>query len=95
MGIFSKLFGGSGNDGSGDHGSVYDDEIVECQLCGEEGSYSRDMINVDIEFPQGHVSMVCEDCFDREDMGSGMTSYCCGMIYEEGELACASCGDPL
>lgn len=33
----------------------------------------------------------CEEC-RYSDSGS---SYCCGMIYEEGEFVCASCGDPL
>lgn len=32
----------------------------------------------------------CERCDDDSS-----TSYCCGQIYEEGELVCASCGDPL
>jgi len=26
---------------------------------------------------------------------SGGTSYCCGMMYEDGEDTCASCGEPL
>jgi hypothetical protein len=35
---------------------------------------------------------LCEGCF--EVSGDGAT-YCCGAIYEEGEYACMSCGEPL
>lgn len=33
----------------------------------------------------------CEEC--RSDYSG--TAYCCGAIYEDGEDACASCGEPL
>lgn len=95
MGIFSRIFRGSSNDDKGANDSVSHDEIEECQLCGTKDVSGDDMLNVDIEFPQGHISVVCESCFDEHDMGSGMTAYCCGMIYEEGESVCASCGEPL
>lgn len=32
----------------------------------------------------------CHDCLD--EVG---TAYCCGMIYEDGETTCRSCGEPL
>lgn len=31
------------------------------------------------------------DCFEV----SGGSSYCCGMMYEDGEGTCVSCGEPL
>ena len=34
----------------------------------------------------------CEDCYNSDYSGS---SYCCGVIYEEGEDTCMSCGEPL
>lgn len=33
----------------------------------------------------------CEDCYSDY---SG-PKYCCGTIYEDGEITCRSCGDPL
>lgn len=34
----------------------------------------------------------CEACMPEDP---GDTKYCCGLIYEDGEDTCASCGDPL
>jgi len=36
-------------------------------------------------------SQLCNACFEV----SGGPSYCCGMIYEDGEDTCRSCGEPL
>lgn len=35
---------------------------------------------------------MCPECYDSEYTGP---KYCCGMIYENGEDTCASCGEPL
>jgi RNA polymerase subunit RPABC4/transcription elongation factor Spt4 len=41
----------------------------------------------------------CRTCGSQDitslDDNSDDTKYCCGMIYEDGEAICASCGDPL
>jgi rRNA maturation endonuclease Nob1 len=34
----------------------------------------------------------CEDCYSSDYTGA---KYCCGMIYEEGEDTCNSCGESL
>lgn len=45
-----------------------------------------------------HIDFNGEDwhemCFEVGG-GSSSKQYCCGSIYEEGEVVCASCGDPL
>lgn len=33
---------------------------------------------------------LCEDCLDSDE-----TTYCCGVMYTDGEQFCRSCGDPL
>lgn len=38
------------------------------------------------------VDDYCETCL--EELPSG-DKYCCGLIYEDGEDTCASCGEPL
>jgi hypothetical protein len=35
---------------------------------------------------------LCEYCYENYDVG---TKYCCGMMYDNGESACRSCGEPL
>jgi len=48
-----------------------------------------------IEDDGSHTESNGEDwhvaCFEV----SGGSSYCCGMIYEDGEDTCGSCGEPL
>lgn len=53
-----------------------------CTSCGEE---VEDQADWDEE------SQTCNAC--REVSGGPV--YCCGMIYEDGEDTCRSCGDPL
>jgi len=36
---------------------------------------------------------LCTACF--EVSGDGTATYCCGVIYEDGEDTCMSCGEPL
>jgi hypothetical protein len=51
--------------------------------------------DIDFGYPQGltvHQELGCEW---GEDGADGDAKYCCGMIYEEGEFACHSCGEPL
>lgn len=50
--------------------------------------------DVDLGYPQGlaiHKELGCE----WGDDDAGGTSCCCGMLYEDGETACMSCGEPL
>lgn len=50
-----------------------------CSSCGEEAD------------PEEMDEGMCEDC-----QGTGSwPNYCCGMIYEDGESACMSCGEAL
>jgi hypothetical protein len=53
-----------------------------CESCGDE----IDSSTVD------NIWDLCNDSYENGDSG---TKYCCGMIYQEGESVCASCGDPL
>lgn len=52
-----------------------------CDSCGDE----VDSATVDNIWDLGN------DCYENGDSAK----YCCGMIYEEGETTCTSCGDPL
>jgi hypothetical protein len=57
-------------------------DTFTCESCGDE----VDSSTVD------NIWDLCNECYENDDSG---TKYCCGMIYEEGETVCASCGDPL
>ncbi|MEU3954940.1 hypothetical protein ACIG54_17825 [Streptomyces achromogenes] len=51
--------------------------------------------DIDFGYPQGlaiHQELGCEWGDDGTDGGP---QYCCGMIYEDGESTCLSCGEPL
>lgn len=57
-------------------------------------SYVCPDCDVDFGYAQGlavHKELGCE----WGDQDSGSTKYCCGMIYEDGETVCNSCGEPL
>ncbi|QII03873.1 hypothetical protein BH92_27870 (plasmid) [Rhodococcoides fascians A21d2] len=43
----------------------------------------------------GHLDVDGEDWHEICYESSGGPTYCCGAIYEDGEIVCASCGDPL
>ncbi|MGW4694052.1 hypothetical protein ACWEO1_16855 [Kitasatospora cineracea] len=43
----------------------------------------------DLQALNTHAELEC-----TEGDGGG-TAYCCGMIYEDGESSCDSCGEPL
>ena len=54
-------------------------------------------VNCDIDFgyPQGlaiHQELGCEW---GDDSDTGDPNYCCGIIYEDGESMCMSCGSPV
>lgn len=53
---------------------------LTCDACGCEIADENDM-------QEG----MCEKCFSDWSPAS----YCCGMIYEDGEDTCASCGESL
>ncbi len=58
-------------------------------------SYVCPGCDVDFGYPQGlaiHQELGCEWGDDGTD---GDARYCCGMIYEDGESTCGSCGEPL
>lgn len=44
----------------------------------------------DLVDEDGAEDGLCEDCLDSDG-----TTYCCGMMYTDGEQFCRSCGDPL
>lgn len=57
-------------------------------------SYVCNNCEIDFGYPQGlavHKELGCE--WGTKDGGGA--KYCCGMIYEDGESTCTSCGDPL
>jgi hypothetical protein len=53
-----------------------------CMLCDGE---------VDDEADWDEESQICNACFEVSDG----PSYCCGIMYDNGEHACRSCGEPL
>lgn len=56
-------------------------------------SYVCPSCDTDFGYPQGlavHQELGCE----WGDVDGGM-KYCCGMLYEDGETTCHSCGEPL
>ncbi len=65
--------------------------VDQCGFCGT----TEDLGQVDVTTSDGWVRWACDSCFEEHGLDGGFPSYCCGMIYEEGEFACASCGDPL
>ncbi|WP_181793215.1 hypothetical protein [Streptomyces sp. WELS2] len=58
-------------------------------------SYVCPSCDIDFGYPQGlsiHQELGCEW---GDDETGGDARYCCGMIYEDGESTCRSCGEPL
>ena len=58
-------------------------------------SYVCPNCDIDFGYPQGleiHKELGCEWGDDEDDGGA---KYCCGMIYEDGETTCSSCGEAL
>ncbi|HTW16168.1 MAG TPA: LIM domain-containing protein [Nocardioides sp.] len=58
--------------------------MLTCEGCGEP--IQGDDSHLDFNGEDWH-----EGCFEV----SGGPTYCCGMIYENGEDTCFSCGEPL
>ncbi|MYR08952.1 hypothetical protein GTV32_23030 [Gordonia sp. SID5947] len=58
--------------------------VLTCEGCEEP-----------IEDESSHLDFNGEDWHEACFEVSGSPSYCCGAIYESGEVVCASCGDPL
>ena len=74
------LFGKFFDRSSSEGEAVSVTDTATCAGCGE----SFDAADLDQEG-------LCEPCFEV----SGGPSYCCGMMYEDGESTCVSCGEPL
>ncbi|WP_284900319.1 hypothetical protein [Corynebacterium accolens] len=95
MSFFSRVFGRD-SDSETEEEPVVESEITTCDYCGKE---SDDLIWVDISFRvegrPSHVSDICENCYEELDAEGDYPTYCCGMMYDEGEEVCASCGEPL
>ena len=53
-----------------------------CTLCDEV---------VEDEEHWDEISKLCKPCFQV----GGSSDYCCGVIYDDGETSCRSCGEPL
>lgn len=53
-----------------------------CTLCDEV---------VEDEEHWDEISELCKPCFEV----GGSSDYCCGVIYDDGETSCRSCGEPL
>ena len=99
MGIFSRLFGSKDEEVRDDlvADAAYEEEPEICAICGA-GADRGDLYDIDGFQTDGRpdpVTVVCHNCYVENDLDSGYPSYCCGMIYEDGEDYCASCGDPL
>lgn len=62
-------------------------------------SYVCPSCGVDFGYPQGlsvHKELGCDWGDEPSSISTpGQPSYCCGVMYDEGETACRSCGDPL
>ena len=101
MGIISRLFGSKGEENNDETtaNSNHEDEVETCQLCGTKGVEGDGIHYVDVGFQitgfPRHVSVACDDCYEAHDLGGDYASYCCGMMYDSGELYCARCGEPL
>lgn len=79
MGLLDDLFGRSGKTDS-TAGSDASEDAPACVTCGDDlDADERDEDE-------------CEDCRQTEYSGA---KYCCGMIYEEGEDTCTSCGEAI
>ncbi|MEU2315092.1 hypothetical protein [Streptomyces albidoflavus] len=51
--------------------------------------------DTDFSSQQGLTTHQDDGCeWDDDETSTGPT-YCCGMIYEEGESICHSCGEPV
>lgn len=57
-----------------------------CKGCGEPFTDEDDDEQIDLNGEDWH-----ESCFEV----SGGPAYCCGIMYDNGEMNCRSCGDPL
>lgn len=80
MGFLNGLFSRfAARSGSADDTSD-SEATLTCDSCG------CDVEEEDMELGE------CQDCFNSEYTGP---KYCCGMIYEEGEVTCTSCGEWL
>ena len=77
-----------------------------CTSCGYKSSISKanirttntsttcDDCGVDFEYPLWLTAhQIVGGCEEGSDDGG--TNYCCGVMYDEGEIVCASCGEPL
>ena len=63
-------------------------------LGADDGVLRLPTCDVDFGYPQGltiHQELGCE----WGDDDSGGDNYCCGILYEDGESTCMSCGEPL
>ena len=69
-----------GSDDSADADTSGVDTALTCDCCGCEVD--------DGDMQEGQ----CPECYNSEYTGP---KYCCGMMYDEGEDTCASCGEPL
>lgn len=59
-------------------------------------SYVCPDCDIDFGYPQGlaiHKELGCE--WGDDDENEAGAKYCCGMIYEDDESTCSSCGEPL
>lgn len=48
-----------------------------------------------IETDDSHIDFNGEDWHEACFEVSGGATYCCGMMYDDGEATCHSCGEPL
>lgn len=79
MGILGRIFGG-GSDDREEGDTTEADTTHRCTCCG--GALGED--------PEAWG--LCEECYEDAEPSA---RYCCGVIYEDGEDTCMSCGEPL
>lgn len=97
MGFFSRFrrSDSGSEDLVGSAAELVADSVEECGFCGATEN-DKEIHQVDFTTSdRGWIGWACDSCIDEHDIGGGYPSYCCGIIYEEGETVCASCGDPL
>lgn len=92
MGFFSRFRKNSYI--SADTEQPITDSVDQCGFCGTTETVTE-IHDVDVTTSHGWVGLACDSCIEVNDLNGGFSTYCCGMIYEEGELVCNSCGDPL
>lgn len=66
--------------------------VMRNQSGDDSGKFTCETCGCEVDDEDDLEDGECEDCAGSEYTGD---KYCCGMIYEDGEDTCMSCGEPL